>query len=107
MITNEKQRLLSYIGLARKAGKLICGTDMVCDAIRDGKIKLVVVSDSVSANTQKRITNCAKYYNVTLKTAEGITPAELGAALGKSDMACVGVTDSGFCELILGISSRK
>ena len=67
---NIKQLLFS-IGLARKAGKLVSGTDFVCDAIRNKKIFLVVCSESVSDNTRKKISDC-----------------------------CVGITDQNLSELI-------
>ena len=38
---NLKQTLFR-IGLAKKAGALIAGTDMVCDGIRQGKVVSVV-----------------------------------------------------------------
>lgn len=48
----EIQKLLSLIGLARKAGKLTVGTEAVCDAIRGGKVKLVIASAEASDNTK-------------------------------------------------------
>ena len=53
----EIQKLLSLIGLARKAGKLTVGTEAVCDSIRGGKVKLVIASAEASDNTKKRISN--------------------------------------------------
>lgn len=95
---NIKQLLFS-IGLARKAGKLISGTDFVCDAIRKNKIFLVVCSDSVSDNTKKKLSDCCTYYRVALYFADASKEA-LGNAIGKSFTACVGVTDQNLSELI-------
>ena len=64
MIDGENRKtakLLSLIGLARKAGKVTLGTEMVCDAVRGGSVKLVIASEKSSDNTKKRISNCAQY----------------------------------------------
>ena len=95
---NIKQLLFS-IGLARKAGKLISGTDFVCDGIRKSKVFLVVCSGDVSENTKKKISDCCAYYRVPLHFAD-VSKEMLGKAIGKSFSACVGITDQNLSELI-------
>ena len=95
---NLKQLLFS-IGLARKAGKLISGTDFVCDGIRQKKIFLVVCAGNVSDNTKKKISDCCAYYHTMLYITE-ISKEMLGHAIGKSFAACVGITDNNLSELI-------
>lgn len=95
---NIKQLLFS-IGLARKAGKLVSGTDFVCDAIRNKKIFLVVCSESVSDNTRKKISDCCTYYHTDLRFAD-VSKEALGKAIGKAFTACVGVADKNLSELI-------
>jgi ribosomal protein L7Ae-like RNA K-turn-binding protein len=95
---NIKQLLFS-IGLARKAGKLVSGTDFVCDAIRNKKIFLVVCSESVSDNTRKKISDCCAYYHTDLRFAD-VSKETLGKAIGKTFTACVGVADKNLSELI-------
>ena len=97
----EIQKLLSLIGLARKAGKLTVGTEAVCDSIRGGKVKLVIASAEASDNTKKRISNCTAYYGVRIEYT-GATPDELGTAIGKGATACVGIGDENFIKLIAG-----
>jgi len=103
MDNGEKKSLLFRIGLGRRAGKLIVGTDMVCDGVRDGKVILILMASNVSQNSEKRILGCAKYYDTEVKTID-ITTEELGAAIGKTAVACVGVTDENIVRLI---NSRK
>lgn len=95
---NLKQ-MLFRIGLAKKAGALIAGTDMVCDGIRQGKVVSVVSSNDVSANTAKRISDCCAHHGVRLIICEASKEA-LGAAIGKPYAACVGITDKNLSELI-------
>ena len=86
---NLKQTLFR-IGLAKKAGALIAGTDMVLS---------VVSSNDVSANTAKRISDCCAHHGVRLIICEAPKEA-LGAAIGKPYAACVGITDKNLSELI-------
>lgn len=96
--TNIKQ-MLFRIGLAKKAGALIAGTDMVGDAIRQGKVISVVSSNDVSDNTAKRISDCCTHHGIRLMICE-TSKEELGAAIGKPYAACVGITDKNLSELI-------
>ena len=95
---NLKQRLFS-IGLAKKAGKLISGTDSVCDEIRKNKVFLVVCAGDVSDNTKKKISDCCTYYRITVHFT-GLSKEMLGNAIGKSFAACIGITDKNLSELI-------
>lgn len=92
---------MSSLGLARKAGKLTPGTDAVCDAIRSHRVSLVLVSTSASDNTKKRISNCATFYKIPIEYVDA-SPDEIGAAIGKTAAACVGVADENFKILIIG-----
>ncbi len=103
--TNYKQLLFS-IGLARKAGKVIVGTDAVCDEIRKRKILIAICANDVSDNTRKKISDCCAYYHVTLHFCE-LTKNDLGHAIGKPFAACIGITDENLSELISRNLSRK
>ena len=86
------KRFKFALSLARRAGKALCGTPLVCDAIRAGKLEFVIISGSASENSKKRVSNCALHYNVKILYTE-LTPEELGASVGKSSLACIGITD--------------
>ena len=102
MIDGENRKtakLLSLIGLARKAGKLTIGTETVCDGVRSGSIKLVIASEKSSDNTKKRISNCAEYDGVCAEYV-AVSPDMLGKAIGKTATACVSIDDENFVKLI-------
>ena len=105
---NDKERLLGMAGLAVKAGKVIFGTPMVCDAMRAGKtIYLVIEANDTSANTHKRVTDKCAYYGVPHIRIDADT-GEFARALGKSgDLAVVAVPDRGFSDAILSRFSRS
>ena len=95
---NIKQLLFS-IGLAKKAGRVISGTDSVCDEIRKNKVFLVLCACDVSDNTKKKISDCSAYYHIKLCFCE-VSKETLGKSIGKSFSACIGITDKNLSELI-------
>jgi ribosomal protein L7Ae-like RNA K-turn-binding protein len=86
------------LGLCLRAGRLISGEELVLDAIRDGKARLVLLTTDASVNTSKRITDKCLFYKVPLQVA--FTRGELGEAIGKAERVVVAITDNGFKKLI-------
>ena len=90
--SNPDGRTLLSLGLARRAGQLITGTDMVCDALAAGKVRLVVRAGDVSENTKKKLTDKCGFYGVPLLGLCAGGEA-LARAVGKAGtLAAVGVT---------------
>ena len=50
----NRQRWISLVGLANRAGKIISGEELFVKEIRNGKAKLVLLSADASANTTKK-----------------------------------------------------
>ena len=100
----DKERLLGLAGLAAKAGKVIYGTPMVCDAMRAGKrIYLVLEASDCSENTHKRITDRCTYYRIPLRKID-VGTGEMAHALGKSgDLAVAAITEKGLASAIEGL----
>lgn len=94
-------KFLSMCGLARRAGRVIIGTDMSTVAIR-GKNKpyLVVLSVDASENSKKRIDDACAYHEVKLVKST-YTKNEIGDAVGqKGGAACIAITDEGFAQTL-------
>ncbi len=104
-----KQKLLTMAGFAMRAGKLVCGTDKICDEIRrhgmpdDGSgsnvrpVGVVLLTADASDNTQKRIANACKYYRVELIRSD-LTSEELAARIGRAAAAACATFDRGFAD---------
>lgn len=88
---------LSYVGLAFKAGKTLCGTAACEKGIKHGKIKLLILQDSISENSEKHFRLLCERHNAALVKVQ--TP--LGEAIGKTGIMIVGITDVGFKNAIL------
>ena len=65
-MTPNEQKAYNLIGIAKKAGKVIGGTDMVADRIREKRnaVKAVLISCDASENTLKKIINTTTFYKV-------------------------------------------
>ena len=99
-LNNHRKKLCGMLGLAKKAGRIISGTDMVCEAVRTGKAKHIYIAGDASRNTNKRLINCCTYYEVPYSI---ILPCgtELAHAIGKTgNVAAAAVTDIGFTMAI-------
>ena len=96
---NNTEKLVGLLGLAARAGKLVYGTPMVCDALKDKKkIYYVFRAQGCSDNTHKRIGDRCKYYGVELIDVE-LDICEFARRLGKSgELAAVALTDASFAQ---------
>ena len=53
----KPDKVLSYIGLSAKSGKIASGEFSTEKAVKEGKAKLVIVAEDSSDNTKKMFTN--------------------------------------------------
>jgi ribosomal protein L7Ae-like RNA K-turn-binding protein len=101
----KKKKFAGLLGIAKKAGRVIAGTNLVTDAVRSGSPSKcpygVFLASDDSDNTRKRITNCCTYYEVPLYEIP-LTIAEVSDAIGKSgSTSAVGITDPGLCDALV------
>jgi len=104
----DKEGVLRALGLCSKAGKLITGVPMICDAMSAGKAPFLVVAAGDNAkNSEKRLGDKCAYYGVRLCTLD--TDGEtLARAVGKTArLAAVAVTDENLCRLVLSKLAEK
>ena len=89
------------LGLAMRAGKVVIGTEMVCNALpKRGRVKLVLVARDASDATKKKIRTKCEFYGVA-EEESSLDTGELGRLLGKTyGPAAVAVIDEGFAREI-------
>ncbi len=95
-LNNDK--VLSLLGLARKAGKVVSGEYSVETALRSGKAHLVLISEDASENTKKKFQNKCAYYHTPICFYG--KKEELGRCIGQELRSSVAVTDAGFCQAL-------
>lgn len=93
------KKILSMLGIAKKAGKVASGEFLCEESIRNGKAKVVIVSDEASDNTKKRFRDKTTYYQVPLY--ERFSMEALGKAIGSETRAVICVNDAGIARTII------
>ena len=98
-LTQESERkVLGVLGLARRARRLVSGTQIVCDALKERKALLVAVASDASDNTKKRLCDRCEFYEKQIIFLP-VASAELGAAIGRGGTcAAVALTDASFVK---------
>lgn len=98
---DDKKRLLSLIGLATRARKVVSGEFSTEKSVKSGRSCMVLVSEEASANTRKKFSNMCTYYKVPIYLFG--TKEELGHAMGQEFRASLSVEDAGFAKSMAGI----
>ena len=94
-LVNSK-KLLSLIGLAKRARKVVSGEFSTEKSVKSGKSHMVIVSEEASDNTKKMFTNMCTHYKVPIYLFG--TKDELGHAMGQEFRASLSVEDAGFAK---------
>lgn len=92
----EKNRVISFLGIAARAGKVVSGDDSTLLELKKENVHLVIVAEDASDNTKKLFRDKAGYRNIDM--VEFGTKAEIGVAIGKSMRAVIGIKDEGFAS---------
>lgn len=90
-----QDNVLSFIGLARRAGSLELGADKVYEMASIGKAKLVILADDVSGNTVNAVKNTCVRKEIPIIKAD-CSMDVLGPAVGFKQCGVVTITDTGF-----------
>lgn len=93
---NHEQAIYSLLGLAARARKVVTGEEQVIKEVRGQRAKIVILSTDASKNTQKKMQDKCKSFNVELH--EFATRDFLGHAIGREARVSVAITDSGFAK---------
>lgn len=100
----NEQKLMSLLGLAQKAGKVVSGEFAVEKAVKTGKARITIVACDASESTKKGYRDMTDYYKVPY--FEHLTKQNLALSIGKVERAAVAITDDGFSRTILKLLSE-
>ena len=93
-----RNRALSMIGIAAKAGSVVSGEFSTEKAVKTGKAYLVIVSEEASANTCKMFSNMTDYYQVPMYLFG--SKDELGRCIGKEFRASLAIVDERLAKAV-------
>ena len=95
----KRSKLESYLGLARRAGKILSGYKTCAGSIGRGGIKLVIVASDTSQNTKDKFSSLCTRHNVPFLIYG--SSEELSIMTGFSDRGVFGITDDNFAKAII------
>ncbi len=97
-------KVISLLGLARRARKVVLGAEAVESAVRRGRARFILTAIDASAGSVEKVRALAvaagaAYYRLLSKE-------ELGAAVGGAPRSCIAVTDPHFSEALVSILAK-
>ncbi len=101
----NKKKLLSLIGLATRARKVVSGEFSTERSVKSGRSHIVIVSEEASDNTKKMFTNMCTHHRVPIYMFG--TKDELGHAMGQEFRASLSVEDAGFAKSMAGLMNSN
>ena len=87
-------KALSFLGICRRAGKLMIGEDGVSGAARSGPAVLIMTASDTASNTKKKAGNLSRWYEIPLVELPWDKDT-LGELLDKRVCAILALTDKG------------
>lgn len=87
-------RILSLLGICRRAGKLVMGADPSVDSIHKHKAKLIIMANDFSPKSGKSVLQAAHEFNVNVLNINR-SKDDISMALGKF-CGVLSIEDKGF-----------
>lgn len=92
----DEKKIVTLIGFANKAGKLVAGKQAVLHAISKNRAELVLLSSDVSHKTIDELHKIgSEWHRLTTISRE-----ELGRIVGRTELTIVAITDQRFAKSI-------
>lgn len=95
----KNDKVLSLIGLATKAGKLVSGEFATEKAVKSQTAVLVLIAKDASDNTKKKFSDMCSFYEVPIYLYS--CKEDLGKAMGKEIRASLALLDDGFAKALI------
>lgn len=92
----SRDKVLSLVSLATKAGKTASGEFSTEKQVKSGRAAAVIVAEDASENTKKKFRNMCEFYKVPVYFYSD--KESLGHAMGKELRAALAVLDEGFAR---------
>ena len=98
-------RLLSLLGLCRRAGKITIGRDPVIESVKKGELSLVIFARNTSENTRKTVLRAVAQRAVEVLNLD-YDKEDISVSLGKL-CAVASINDKGFAKKLLSLAGEK
>ena len=95
-MTDDK--VLRYLGLARRAGKAVSGVNTCTFSMNRGKASLIILAEDISEGSEKKIMKESRKSGTEF--VKYGTIEDLSHAMGQSDRSVFAITDDQFAKTI-------
>lgn len=96
---------LGILGLARRAGAVVHGTEAARRVVRDGSARLVLVASDASEVQRQKLLRLLSHRDVPW--VEAGTRQELGKAIGNAPVAAIAIMEDSFANQMCGRFGMK
>lgn len=100
-----REKIVSYLGFARKSRNLISGYNSCLFALKGNKVKLLIIAEDLSENTVKKLSSSAKEKNINYRIYGSVE--DLSRATGIQGRGIFAITDNNFAKVILDEIDKK
>ncbi|MBQ3929180.1 MAG: ribosomal L7Ae/L30e/S12e/Gadd45 family protein [Clostridia bacterium] len=97
-------KLLSFLGIARRAGRLSLGCDAATEAMQGGKSKLLLLASDLSERTARNMKHTAEQTRTQTIVLDR-TMEQLGGSVGKMT-GIISVNDEGFAKKLVTLCTE-
>ncbi len=99
------KKVISYLGFAKKSGNLMAGVNTCTFALKKGKVRLVILAEDISENSEKKIMKEIRRHGARyVKYGNG---EEMSHAIGSQGRSVFAVCDRNFSEAMLNEINRE
>ena len=102
MNSNEKEsaikKMLSYMGFAAKARKMVSGYNACVFSMEKRKVKLLIIADDLADNSKKKMMSAAGKFNVEYRIFGD--SEEMSRITGNAGKGIFAITDGNFANVI-------
>jgi ribosomal protein L7Ae-like RNA K-turn-binding protein len=99
MGTSRRAEALALLGIARRAGAVVTGTDATRRSLRKHDVRLVLLAQDGSQVQRRKVIPLAQAQGIPWKNLGD--RAQLGSAVGEGPLTAVGVLKGGFAKSLL------
>lgn len=100
-----KNKFISFLGIAKKAGKCIEGYNKCEEELRNNKCALIIVSKEASQNTREKFERMTSVRNIPIII--GCSGEDLSQILGRDKINIIGIIDTSMAAKLLELWKEK
>lgn len=98
-------KFLNFLGLTKRAGKLLEGYNKCEEEVKGSKIYLFIFSNDISSRSKEKFIKYCEQYNIPY--IDSFSKEELGYSIGRYEINILGVTDENMAKKLLSYSNNN